>query len=135
MPDKKNRQRTTQLHFYVNDKELELIKQKMALYGTENMSAYLRKLAIDGYILRLELPELVSLMRRISNSENQIAKKLNASDRIYDDRNHACSKKFEFYCLTNSAPSPFSFPYSHKSGSEESSLCCSLICLRRKIAK
>ncbi|NLT39920.1 MAG: MobC family plasmid mobilization relaxosome protein [Clostridiales bacterium] len=87
MPDKKNRQRPTQLHFYVNDKELDLIKQKMTLYGTENMSAYLRKPAIDGYVLKLELPELrelVSLMRRISNSENQIAKKLNASDKIYD---------------------------------------------------
>ncbi len=103
MPDKKNRQRPAQLHFYVNDKELELIKQKMALYGTENMSAYLRKLAIDGYILRLELPELVSLMRRISNSENQIAKKLNASDRIYDDRNHACSKKLHITVLRRSA--------------------------------
>lgn len=87
MPDKKNRQRPTQLHFYVNDKELDLIKQKMALYGTENMSAYLRKLAIDGYVLKLDIPELkelISLMRRISNSENQIAKKLNAGDRIYD---------------------------------------------------
>ena len=103
MPDKNNHQRPTQLHFFVNDKELELIKQKMALYGTENMSAYLRKLAIDGYILRLELPELVSLMRRISNSENQIAKKLNASDRIYDDRNHTCSKKLHITVLRRSA--------------------------------
>ena len=87
MPDMKNRQRPTQLHFYVNDQELEWIKQKMALYGTDNMSAYLRKIAIDGYVLKLDLPELrelVSLMRRISNNENQIAKKLNASDRIYD---------------------------------------------------
>lgn len=56
MPDKKNRQRPTQLHFYVNDQELDLINQKMALYGTENMSAYLRKIAIDGYVLKLELP-------------------------------------------------------------------------------
>lgn len=87
MPDKRNRQRPTQLHFYVTDDELDLIKQKMALYGTENMSAYLRKLAIDGYVLKLDLPELkelISLMRRISNNENQIAKKLNATDRIYD---------------------------------------------------
>ena len=106
MPDKNNHQRPTQLHFFVNDKELELIKQKMALYGTENMSAYLRKLAIDGYVLRLELRELrelVSLMRRISNSENQIAKKLNARDRIYDDRNHTCSKKLHITVLRRSA--------------------------------
>ena len=87
MPDKKKRQRPTQLHFYVNDQELEWIKQKMTLFGTENMSAYLRKLAIDGYVIKLNIPELrelTSLMGRISNSENQIAKKLNATDRIYD---------------------------------------------------
>ena len=87
MPEKKNRQRPTQLHFYVNDQELAWIKQKMAQLGTENMSAYLRKLAIDGYVIKLDLPELkelVSLMRHIANSENQIAKKVNATGRVYD---------------------------------------------------
>ena len=87
MAYKKNRLRPTQLHFYVNDQELEWINQKMKQFGTENMSAYLRKMAIDGYVLKLDLPELkelISLMRRISNNENQIAKKLNATDRIYD---------------------------------------------------
>lgn len=87
MAYKKNRLRPTQLHFYVNDQELEWINQKMKQFGTENMSAYLRKMAIDGYVVKLELPELkelISLMRIIANNENQIAKRLNATDRIYD---------------------------------------------------
>lgn len=76
MAEKKKRLRPTQLHFYVNDQELDLINQKMALYGTENMSAYLRKMAIDGYVIRLdlrEIHELTSQMKRIANSEYFIA--------------------------------------------------------------
>ena len=55
--------------------------------GTENMSAYLRKMAIDGYVVNLDMPELrelTSKMKRISNSENQIAKQLNTSGNIYE---------------------------------------------------
>ncbi len=58
----------------------------MVLLGTENMSAYLRKMAIDGYAVKLDLPELrklTSKMKRISASENQIAKRVNASGNLY----------------------------------------------------
>lgn len=85
MPDNKKRQRPIQIKFFVNEKEHELIKKKMSLLGTENMSAYLRKMAIDGYVVKLEmneLRELTSQMKRISNSENQIAKRCNASGSI-----------------------------------------------------
>ncbi len=50
------------------------------------MSAYLRKMAIDGYVINLDIPELgelVTLLRRASNNINQIAKKVNSTDRIY----------------------------------------------------
>ena len=50
MAEKKNRLRPTQLHFYVNDQEFELIKSKMKQVGTDNLSDYLRKMAIDGYV-------------------------------------------------------------------------------------
>lgn len=56
------------------------------LAGTVNMGAYLRKMAIDGYVLRLDLPELremISLLRRCSGNLNQIAKRANESGRIY----------------------------------------------------
>lgn len=81
------RQRPIQVKFFVNEKELDLIKQKMALVGMENMSAYLRKMAIDGYTVKLDMPELrklTSKMKRISSSENQIAKGLNESGNLYE---------------------------------------------------
>lgn len=59
----------------------------MAQLGTGNMSAFLRKMAIEGLIVKLELPELremVSLLRRSSNNLNQIAKRLNETGRVYD---------------------------------------------------
>ena len=56
--------------------------------GISNMAAYLRKMAIDGYVGKLELPELrdfISLLRRTSNNFNQIARRVNSTDRIYAD--------------------------------------------------
>ena len=64
-----NRNRKIQLKFRVTPQEREMIEQKMAQLGTRNMAAYLRKIAIDGYVVKLELPELkemVSLLRRSS---------------------------------------------------------------------
>ena len=82
-----NRERQVQLKFRVTPEERTLIEQKMAQLGTRNMAAYLRKMAIDGYVVNLELPELkemVSLLRRSSNNLNQIAKRMNETGRIYD---------------------------------------------------
>ncbi|MDL2217902.1 plasmid mobilization relaxosome protein MobC [Christensenellaceae bacterium OttesenSCG-928-M15] len=80
------RQRNIQLHFMVSDHERELIKEKMAQFGTDNMGAYIRKIAIDGYIVKLELPELAeltALLRRYNANLNQIAKRVNETSRIY----------------------------------------------------
>ena len=58
----------------------------MAILGTDNMSAFLRKMAIDGQIIKLELPELkqiTSLLRYTSNNINQIAHRINETESIY----------------------------------------------------
>ena len=52
------RQRPIQVKFFVDERELGLIKPRMAQLGIENMSAYLRKMAIDGYEEKLDMPEL-----------------------------------------------------------------------------
>ena len=81
------RKREVQLNFRVSPEELALIEQKMAQMGTKNREAYLRKMALDGYVVRLELPELkelVSLMRRSSNNLNQLTRKVHETGRIYD---------------------------------------------------
>ena len=80
------RNRNQQIIFWVSEEEKELIETKMSQAGMTNLSAYLRKIAIDGMIIRLELPELkelVSLLRYTSNNINQIAKRANESGRIY----------------------------------------------------
>ena len=51
------RKRPIQVKFFVDEKELSLIKARMAQLGIENMSAYLRKMAIDGYEEKTDLPE------------------------------------------------------------------------------
>lgn len=78
--------REIQVKFRMTRQERELLEEKMALAGTTNMGAYLRKMAIDGYVLRLDLPELremISLLRRCNGNLNQIAKRANESGRIY----------------------------------------------------
>ena len=52
------RQRPIQVKFFVDERELGLIKTRMAQLGIEKMSAYLRKMAIDGYEEKTDLPEL-----------------------------------------------------------------------------
>ena len=67
--------------------ELQAIQQKMQQFGTTNFSAFVRKMAIDGYVIKLELPELkelVSLLRYSSNNLNQLTKRVHETGRIYD---------------------------------------------------
>ena len=84
--EKQNRE--IHLKFRVTPQELALIDKRMEQAGTVNMSAFLRKMAIDGYVLRLDLPELkemVSMLRRCSNNLNQVAKRANETGRIYTE--------------------------------------------------
>lgn len=67
--------------------ELQAIQKKMEQFGTTNFSAFVRKMAIDGYVVKLELPELkelVSLLRYSSNNLNQLTRRVHESGRIYD---------------------------------------------------
>lgn len=79
--------RNINLMFWVTQTERDLIYRRMQQLGTHNLSAYLRKIAIDGYVVKLDLPELremISLLRRSSNNLNQLAKRANETGRVYD---------------------------------------------------
>ncbi len=81
------RQRAVQLKFRVTPEERELIGKKMEQIGATNMAAYLRKMALDGYVVNLDLPELremVSLLRRSSNNLNQLTRRVHETNRFYD---------------------------------------------------
>ena len=74
------RKRNKEIHFYVTEKERKLIRRKMIESKTKNMGAYLRKMAIDGYIVNTDttpLKKQYEEMHKIGVNINQIAKKYN----------------------------------------------------------
>ena len=82
-----NRKRNIQIKFYVTEEEKRLIDEKMVQLPTQRYGAYLRKMAIDGYVVKLDLPELrelVSLLRYSSNNLNQLTRRAHETGRIYE---------------------------------------------------
>jgi len=101
-----NRERGVKITFFVTEREREFIKKKMAIAKIKNMSAYIRKMACDGYILNVnfdEFKEVTANIGRISGSVNQIAKRVNSTDNIYgEDVAQLKSKQEEVWQLLNS---------------------------------
>ena len=74
------------LLFRVNEKELKMIEKKMELLGIRNREAYLRKMAIDGCCVNLDLTairEMTKLVRSVSNNLNQYARWANESGEVH----------------------------------------------------
>ena len=93
-----NRERKVQLHFMVTEKELSLIQKKMEQMGTRNLGAYLRKMALDGYVVRLDLTdvgEMVTLLRNTTNNLNQIARRVNESGNLYAEDVEDLLRKYD----------------------------------------
>ena len=70
------RRRSVHLNVMVTPEEREIIQQRMDEAGIRNMGAYMRKMALNGYVLNVDLApvrELVSLQRRCANNLNQVA--------------------------------------------------------------
>ena len=82
------RKRNKQLKIWISQEEQDMIRQKMAEFGTDNMGAFVRKMVIDGYIVKLDLPELKEIIRllcSIANNVNQIARRVNAGGSVYKE--------------------------------------------------
>ena len=78
--------------------EKQQVREKMAELGIRNMSAYFRKMALDGYCVRLDLgdvKELIYLLRMCSNNLNQYAKKANQTGSIYEEDILDLKNRFE----------------------------------------
>lgn len=76
------------MKFFVSPEERDLIKQNMALLGTDNLSAFIRKMAIDGQVINLDIPEFMealSLFRHAGNNLNQLTRRVNANGKIYNE--------------------------------------------------
>ena len=81
-----NRKRDIQMKFYVTEEKKRLIDEKMVQLPTRRYGAYLRKMAIDGYIIYTDTADIKAFTAKLSaigRNINQIAKKLNAGGPAY----------------------------------------------------
>lgn len=81
-----NRKRNIQMKFYVTEDEKRLIDEKMSQLPTRRYGAYLRKMAIDGYIIYTDTTEIKAFTAELSaigRNINQIAKRINTADSPY----------------------------------------------------
>ena len=80
------RKRTVQVKFRVTEAERDLILEKMKLIPTNNMAAYLRKIAIDGYIVQVDHSDIKAMtaeIQKIGVNINQIARRVNSTSSVY----------------------------------------------------
>ena len=81
-----NRKRNIQMKFYVTEDEKQLINEKMSQLPTRRYGAYLRKMAIDGYIIYTDTADIKAFTKELSaigRNINQIAKRINAGGPAY----------------------------------------------------
>ena len=84
----KKRVRSVPLQVWVRPDELEAIRERMAEAGIRNLSAYVRKMALNGFVVHVDLSdvrELVSLQRRCANNLNQVAIQANTYGGVYPE--------------------------------------------------
>ena len=82
------RKRTVQIKFRVTEEERAFSEQKMQLVPTRNVEAYLRKMAIDGYIIQIDHADIKAMtaeIQKIGVNVNQIAKRVNATGSVYQE--------------------------------------------------
>jgi site-specific recombinase XerC len=79
--------RGIQIKFRVTEAERNMIQEKMRQYGTNNLAAYLRKIAIDGYVITVDTADIKAMtaeIQKIGVNINQIARRVNSTTRIYE---------------------------------------------------
>ena len=83
-----NRKRKIVLRCPVTEEERKLIEQKMAQLPTSQIGAYLRKMAIDGYIIYVDVKNIkqyIQELQAIGKNINQIARRVNSTTNIYKE--------------------------------------------------
>ena len=93
----KKRRRNVPLYVWLSPAEQQAIKDRMEQTGIHNMSAYVRKMALNGYVLQVDLSpvrELVSLQRRCANNLNQAALHVNTHGGLYQNELQALQKDY-----------------------------------------
>ncbi len=98
-----NRKRKIQLKIWVDEEEKLLIQEKMKQLGTSQIGAYLRKMAIDGYVINFDTTDIKTFskeLQKIGRNINQIAKRVNSTNSIYrEDMDEIRERQKEIWLL------------------------------------
>ena len=93
-----NRKRNIQMKFWVTEEEKRLIDEKMKLLPTQRYGAYLRKMAIDGYIIYVDVKNIkqyIQELQAIGKNINQIARRVNSTTNIYKEDIEEIKKRLD----------------------------------------
>lgn len=102
-----SRTRKNRIVFRVDDAELKFIQAKMNVMRIKNREAYLRKMAIDGKCIRYdysefaaEIKKMNALISNATNNINQIAKRVNTTDNIYQNDVEELARQLDYIWVT-----------------------------------
>ena len=102
---KENARRSKMLHFVVTEEEARIIDAKMKQLEIHNISAFLRAMVLNGYVLKLDLPqlrEMIRLLGNLTNNVNQIARRVNEHGSIYESEIDEIQEKVnQLLCMMN----------------------------------
>ena len=101
MCDNKRETRTKRMKVHLTPQEHEWIKEKMAQAGMTNMSEFIRRMAMNGYVINADQPELdeiLRLLRYMGNNINQLTQRVHETARIYDEDLADIRKKQDEIC-------------------------------------
>ena len=102
---KEKARRSEMLHFAVTEEEARIIDEKMKQLEIRNMSAFLRAMVLNGYVLKLDLPqlrEMIRLLANLTNNVNQIARRVNEHGSIYESEIDEIQEKVnQLLCMMN----------------------------------
>lgn len=102
---KEKARRSKMLHFAVTEEEANIIDEKMKQLEIRNMSAFLRAMVLNGYVLKLDLPqlrEMIRLLGNLTNNVNQIARRVNEHGSIYESEIDEIQEKVnQLLCMMN----------------------------------
>ena len=102
---KENARRSKMLHFAVTEEEARINDEKMKQLEIRNMSAFLRAMVLNGYVLKLDLPqlrEMIRLLGNLTNNVNQIARRVNEHGSIYESEIDEIQEKVnQLLCMMN----------------------------------
>ena len=100
-----NKSRTVKHDFLLTEAEDQLLQEKMKAFGITKKSAFFRSMILNGFMLKLDLPEIrdmIRLLRNLTNNVNQIARRLNEHGSIYEtEMEEILQKQQELWSMMN----------------------------------